>query len=725
MKHKKCTWVVAVIVVLLTTVAMKSSIFANDGISTEQASQQTGQEEIQTAEQPSAPSATEGEIETRGGVPLQQRPSGPMQMVIPWAIPPQMHIVPPPPPLTWQQLWDRTWQATLSHYRIQAAPTVLHDPVCKGELGFHLLIRDTITAMTLREYGDALRFMGVFHSKLMCLSREGVRGIEYALSSFATQAIWELSPSQTIIAVHGVMNLGMLTFDQLQYTQRSWWMPTLVFHAYPLGPIMARYPRQELGFWVFDEESNRLTRTNSFNDIDRLIGSMQRPETFGDFKCSLMQMSKNAFMCPQDGQGSGGKGGQPGKGGLPGISAPSSAVSCVLAAANDAGMRGQMQCLQRAVTGVKVSPFTTPSELLNPAPSSSGIRDKLCALSDNEGDGTNTTGNEEKKPGGIKQTIQSIKNKASETAQDLQKKWAEVKEFVETAVEKAKEFKDAFKRLPPGIRELSQLASEEGANAEAGLKNTFDEVQRKGDLQDTPNLQKGIEKYYDDRQNKKPTDPGSYKRRTVEDFGGRSGGTGCGSGSNAAARARSLYQCFAGKDPRSPGSGGVRANPPDPCAGESTPEAYMACKKSSNRVVGIGQGPQPIDPTIARIEPDVNPGTPGPLSVQQTKMPAAMACAVQGGDMPRMSMNDSQCAAMRCVEGAVCPCNRTASLGANQMQPRQPRPGVIDCAPTGEGGPGLGPCEQKPTAPGTVPIPPGGGGPTPGQGPGGGPPGVK
>lgn len=160
MKHKKCTWVVAVIVVLLTTVAMKSSIFANDGISTEQASQQTGQEEIQTAEQPSAPSATEGEIETRGGVPLQQRPSGPMQMVIPWAIPPQMHIVPPPPPLTWQQLWDRTWQATLSHYRIQAAPTVLHDPVCKGELGFHLLIRDTITAMTLREYGDALRFMG-------------------------------------------------------------------------------------------------------------------------------------------------------------------------------------------------------------------------------------------------------------------------------------------------------------------------------------------------------------------------------------------------------------------------------------------------------------------------------------------------------------------------------------------------------------------------------------
>jgi hypothetical protein len=130
--------------------------------------------------------------------------------------------------------------------------------------------------------------------------------------------------------------------------------------------------------------------------------------------------------------------------------------------------------------------------------------------------------------------------------------------------------------------------------------------------------------------------------------------------------------------------------------------------------------PGVIDPRPMDLRAYVNP------EQQMAPMPAAMACAVQAGDMPRMSMNDSQCAAMRCVEGQVCPCNRTVGFGGNQMQPRQPRPGVIDCAPAGDitgGGPGLGPCSQKPTVPGGVPVPSGGNPPVPGGG--GNPPGVK
>ena len=624
-----------------------------------------------------------------------------------------MQVVPPPPPLTWEQLWDQTWQYTLKFYTIQATSTVLHDPVCQGDLGIHGLVKNTITAVAMKKYGDAVRFNGQFQSKLMCLSRTGVRGVEYALSSFVTRAIWELLPSETIIAVHGVINLGMLTFDQLKYTQRSWWMPVMAFHLRPLGPIMKNYPRYELGLWMHDEIANRLVRADHIEDIDRLIISMDRVESYGDFRCSLLNMSRNGFTCPQNGQYGSGGDRKPGSGGTPGLSgviAPNG-VSCVLAQANDSGMRGEMRCISRALSGIRPSPFTTPSQLLNPPLSLSGIRDKLCALS--EGDSTTTDNNEEKKPEGIAKVVKNLKDKVAETAQALADKAKEITDFIERSRQEIKERWTAFRRFPPGIAEMSQAASEEGANAEAGGKNYADEIQRKRDLANSGN----IDKYMDDRQKTKPTDPGSY-HRTMQDIGGASGGgAGCGDGTNAAARAKALYQCAVGGAsliptqawrPPSQTSGGEKLSA-EPSTG-SLKGGVLKDGFPTQRPPSGSQPTPPIgNPNIARYDPEQ----------QMAKMPAAMACAVQGGDMPRMSMNDSQCAAMRCVEGAVCPCNRTVGFGGNQMQRRPIGGATPDCM-------GDEPCLQKPKNPGTVPVPPrGGGDPVPGQGPGGGPPGVK
>ena len=160
------------------------------------------------------------------------------------------------------------------------------------------------------------------------------------------------------------------------------------------------------------------------------------------------------------------------------------------------------------------------------------------------------------------------------------------------------------------------------------------------------------------------TNPGgtsttSTAGRTMEDDGG------CGQGSNAAKRMKAMYQCMVGD------STGMQAHP-----------------------LGGRMGPGGnVNPNVAYIDPEHMSGP----------MPAAMACAAQGGDMPRMTMTDPQCAAMRCAEGQVCPCNRPAGLSGQPFQPIQTQKPVADPCRT-EG------CSDIPTPSGGVPINPLGGG---------------
>jgi hypothetical protein len=599
--------------------------------------------------------AVPGGPASRQSLPLQLQPQG-MPM--------------PGMPQTWDVLWDVTWKRAAFYYQIQAAPATLQDPTCQGNLGFDVLVKNTIQAVSLKKYGDATRFMGQFQDRSLCLTRQGARGLEFALAMYVHRAVTLLPPQQAQLAVMGVMNLGLQTFDQLQYTGQSWWLPMVNIDYGRIQPLMAGYPRGELGLWMYDFRRGMMVQSGLQDGIDRVLWSMQRLDNFGRGTCMLLDMSATDFIC-QDfaGAGGGGKSGSAGMMAPPG-GIPASGVACVLDSVKSSGVRGQFACMSRAIAGMTPDPRTAGADLAKQASQQPGIRDKFCALSEEAGGTTATDQDTKKKEPGLLDKIGDAAGK--------------VKDVVVSVL------LAVFDKTPPVVDVAAQAASPEGADAARGVLQSLQAGAATKNLGDTGDP----EDFYKAREGRVTTDPQANKGRTINDPMNPSGG--CGSnGSNAAARAKSLYQCTMGSDmtPRQPsgGMGGVR-NP---------------------------GSPSPIpNPTIALFDPSQ---AAGPI-------PGAISCMMESGDLARNGPNDQKCAAMHCMQGETCPCNRTSGMSGGQPMELKSQlkagPECIDgpCASapgqsggiiTGPktGGGGTGPVPLGGTPPkGPTPIPPGGGG---------------
>jgi hypothetical protein len=555
-------------------------------------------------------------------------------------------------PQTWDALWDVTWKRAAFYYRMQPAPTTLQDPTCQGNLGFDVLVKNTIQAVALKKYGDATRFMGQFQDRSLCLTREGARGLEFALAMYVHRAVTQLPPAQAQLAVTGAMNLGMQAFDQLQYTGQSWWLPMVNVDYARIQPLMAGYPRQELGLWMYDFDRGMLVQSGLLDGMDRLLWSMQRLDNFGHGACNLLNMSGTGFVCPdQTVPGGGGKGGAGSMMAPPG-GIPTSGVSCVLDSVKASGVRGQFACMSKAIAGIMPDPRTSPADLAKQASQQPGIRDKFCALSEEAGGTAGTENTKEtltKEPG------------AWEKIKDAAGKVKDVVAGVLSAV---------FDKTPPVVSDAAPLASPEGADAARGALQMLQQKSAMQNYDDTGD----IEAYYKQREGRVTTDPQANQGRVVgsDPMNPGSGGPCGGNGSNAAARAKALYQCAMGPEmtARQPmgGTGGVR-NPGSPFPGPN--------------------------PTIALIDPSQ---AAGPI-------PGAMSCLLESGDLARNGPNDPKCAAMRCMQGEVCPCNRTAGIGGGQpLEMRPPMKAGPDCMD--------GPCTSAPISGGVITGPRTGGGGT-------------
>ena len=386
----------------------------------------------------------------------------------------------------------------------------------------------------------------------------------------------------------------------------------------------------------------------------------------------LLDMSATGFVC-QDaaGAGGGGKGGAAGMMAPPG-GIPASGVFCVLDSVKASGVRGQFACMSKAIAGMTVDPRTAGADLAKQASQQPGIRDKFCALSDQAGGTTGTeTDTKQKEPG------------AWEKVKDAAGKVKDVVVSVVLAV---------FDKTPPVVDVAAQAASPEGADAARGVLQI---LQEKSALNNNElGTEAGNEAYMKQREGRVTTDPQANQGRTINDPANPGGGCSGSASSNAAARAKALYQCTMGSDMtmRQPGAGmgGVRT----PGSPSPTP-----------------------NPTIALFDPSQ---AAGPI-------PGAMSCMMQAGDLARNGANDQKCAAMRCMQGEVCPCNRGGGIGGGQAMELKPQikagPECIDgpCAPAPQssggvftgpktGGGGTGPVPFG----GTAPMPPPGGGPSTG-----------
>jgi hypothetical protein len=536
-------------------------------------------------------------------------------------------------PMTWEQAWAEAWARAVNLYRIKPAETLAREPACQN-LAFPAWIRDYTQALANRRYGDAMRLLGVIQEKSMCLSLESARGLEFALTAYLHTAMTKLRGRDQEIAVHGALNPGMLMFDQLQYTRRSWWLPIVNHHLPALMSVVATYPKADLGFYAYDWSRNALSRGI---DPMALVMSMRDPSNYADGSCTILEMAMPgaAYKCKGwvGTNGIGGAGNIVGGavGGLPSVPGNDSGVGCVLSAARATGPSGQLGCAAKAVAGMTFDPRTSPSTLLSlgVVGGAPGVKDPHCALSQDAG-------------GSARHSDSEAVNREPPSF---------VKKLVNLIVDV---FVSVFDKTPPVISDVKPLLSEEGADAARGTLQMLQEVEARNALLSDD----GIEKYYEARENRVTTDPQANQRTIDTGIGpGAGGGTGCERGSNAARRLHALNDCLMGGPSLPPNRG-------------------------------------PGNPLIALYDPNQ----------MQTPVKGALACLLNGGDMPRAGFNDPKCAIAQCgPEALSCPCDRGGGSqkmgGALPVRPIDARTSP-NCADPPCGDP------TRPTTSGNLNIPP-------------------
>jgi hypothetical protein len=557
-------------------------------------------------------------------------------------------------------------------------------------------VRDTIQAIVIRKYGDAARFMSQFQDRSLCLTREGVRGVEFALSFYLHHALISLPPPQAKAAVQGVVNLGMLTFDQLQYTRRSWWLLTMMSHARMMGPHMVDYPRADLGAWFYDPRLGLMLKSRFPDALDRLIGAMRRVENFGHGTCAIIDMSEEGFVCQDDlsgmatlpGMTTGKTGNKTDKFPRMPDTIPPNTATCVLQSVQQAGVRGTMACMSKAMAGFTYNPRMGLQDKTIPDTSQTGIRDKMCAL------GEEASGGEAS--GGANASEKAAEAKEPSTWDKFKEGASKAVETVKDVADKAWNFvKDVFDTTPPVVSELGQGASKEGAGGERGFLQMMQELKaRDGDGLFTD---EGYNSYRDQRENRVVSDMDESLNQRLAGDGTSAQGGKCSAKSNAAARAKSLYQCidkpaapnrYANPTPDAVPPGGQQPSPSGEkkytIIGDQLVETHGSTKASGGTREGaptkqVASGPPPtLDPNLIYVDPTLEQmGGQNPGSSQPT---GPMACMMQAGDLVRASLNDPRCNSLkRCVGDQPCPCDRQAPPSG--MQPEKfGNPSKPNCA---------------------------------------------
>jgi hypothetical protein len=283
----------------------------------------------------------------------------------------------------WKELWHSVWERSNERYAIRAASTVGHLPQCQGELKIGPVVEKTINAVEQRQYGEATKLLGQYQDRLQCVTPEGARGLDHALSAFFYLTLTELPPAQQRIVVHGAFNLGLLTFDQIQYTGRSWWLPVMHHHRNAvIQHLRAGYEGRELGLWFYDTPAAALIyhgfdagQTGSDALTGPMFAAFGNPGQFAGGECDLLTMAGADFHCTQSAAAGLGGGGGGGGGGM-GAAAGGGTMACVIAAAQSTGHHGMLTCMARAGGGGTMR--HAPSA--HTGPTIRGVLDNQCAM---------------------------------------------------------------------------------------------------------------------------------------------------------------------------------------------------------------------------------------------------------------------------------------------------------------------------------------------------------
>lgn len=603
---------------------------------------------------------------------IQKAPAAPFQVVQPLQ--------------PWEQLWVNIWRGMTLTISNEVAVTLRSSLACQGNLQFDVLVRNVILATSAQKQGDVGRFLGEFQDRSRCLTTRGLQGLDIALSLYLMASMDSLPPDQMRIMLPGVFNLGLLVFDQLEYTRVTLWQIAVAPQAARMAQILGSLPTRGSGIWLHDFERGLLEQRLEMGLRENILGALANPSQFGDGTCSLLEMavssatSRRPIYCAPPGKGGGGQSQGTGLDGVPsGVVPNRSGAQCLLSTVQEAGIRGQMSCMKRSLAGLRIDPREAAKGLI--VEQTRSVLDRQCAIGADAGttvpsmpygasgklqsyyDGLKETYSQQMADAQAIKAIQALERKIQE-AWALNNPGAPPLQFPRSPVPSGSTTAGTTAGgTTPGSTTPGTTSPETTTAGTSTAGTTTPSTTTPGTT--TPASPSQPTCKPDDKtcQQNQGTNTGSTGAtsttgRTMGDDGG------CGQGSNAAKRMKAMYQCMVGD------STSMQARP-------------------LGGTIGPGGG---VNPSVAYTNPEYI----------SSPMPAAMACAVQGGDMPRMSMSDPQCVAVRCMEGQMCPCNKPTSLGGNQMQPRPIRPtggATPDCF-------GEGPCGVKPSLPGGIPQPP-------------------
>lgn len=536
-------------------------------------------------------------------------------------------------PAAWQRLWRDVWGVSAALYDVQPAANVQGDKACQATVPIGQSVEQHIRAMFLQKHGDVLRHMGEFQDRLLCLTLDGVQGVEMALAMYTTLALSDskLSAVQKKAVVQGTFNLGVLAFDQFQYTGYSWWVPVIDHHNREVRQLLRDYPMQTLGLWFYDFPRGRLVQVkprSSLNDpLGELLDAFDDPRRFARGACGLLAMADESFVCSEALRASADpavarstqaaiaaakSGSRAGAAGTAGATTNNDPVACAMraVAASNTSYSGWLSCVSRAtrIGQGTIADFVASNYL------QAGIPNNQCAL---------------RQDGGATPKPKSTSEKLKELEQRLDARNENVKKL-------AGEVKD----LPPAI----EPARSPYLGIPKAMKQIYDAV--------TP-FKKAAERAEDQnyrteegwRDRNRPGTSTDNKMQTPDGTGG--GSCGDATATNAALRMQALYQCSGGASP-------------------------------GDRVAGAlgGHGPQSMP------QPDqAGRGASGPI-----------ACLLQGGGLVRSGVTDLSCRQKTCPPDQTCACEglRDIQVDVNLMNEfNNPNLGAKDPAPwndTGRGG---------------------------------------
>lgn len=503
----------------------------------------------------------------------------------------------------WRPLWRFVWSATERNFDMHPARSVAGSANCPANLGIGPIVERAIGATNARRYGDAVNALGRFQMRLLCLSPDGAHGVDFALSAFNALAVRELRGRELDQAVIGSFNLGLLAFDAIQYSGRSWWLPVM-YHDYNTErSLIAHYPGRDLGLWFYDVQTGSLRQVkfggHDWRVYTGLMHAFAHPGVFDRGECSLLGMAAMGFSCGQggaDGRSMGSGTGSGGGGGLAMGGGSGGATSCMLSAATHTGSLGTLSCMARAggLGGFHMPAMAAAHVQVR------GVIDSQCAMNGGANDDNGKSGSP----------------KSGSTHAD-----AKDSHWYDGIVNGAKNLWSAlhFVNGGSGGGGSSSASSGHSKPPPEPQPGSFGYAE-----------QMAARKAYFDKERAELKKHGLKKFKNTGGHavnGGIAGaGGGCGgNGTNAAAQVAAMFACTGTGSSR----GGMSASGP--------------------RFPGAGGGGP-----FAMPGPGGGGGAPGGL----------LSCAMQGGALVRTGLHDKRCQQTDCARGANCSCNGSGGSSA-------------------------------------------------------------